>query len=267
VASLTQRGHTGRITAFSRRGLLPRGHAKISAPIPFAWFGDHDPPSTVLSLLRQVRKLVAIASESDIPWQTVFDDIRANGQRLWKNFDETERRRFLRHLRVFWDAHRYRIAPQVEKILHDKRQNGSLQVLAASLHSINRNNKIDIHLMPRHRRDGEEVKCLSIDSIVVTTGPAHGRVVEHNPVLQSLAKQGLLEADQLRLGLRVDPLGQAIGRGGMIEPTLLVVGPLAREQYGELMGMPQVADQPNAVAEHLSARLTPLTPRFDPKTC
>jgi len=250
VASLSRSGHQGRITAFSRRGLLPRGHAKTPVPAPFNWVAERTPPDSVLHLLRQTRAQIA---KTDLPWQAVFDDVRANGQTLWRNFTPTERRRFLRHLRVFWDAHRYRIAPQIEKTLEDRRANGSLRVLAASLVSAQRQgDRINISLRPRRRTAAEQI---SVKHVVITTGPAHGSVVSANPVLTSLAQQELLQADEFGLGVNVDPHGHIINAHGLSEPTLLVVGPLARAQYGELMGLPQVAAQPNAVAEHVARRL------------
>ena len=41
----------------------------------------------------------------------------------------------------------------------------------------------------------------------------------------------------------------------MGNPQLYVAGPLAREQYGELMGMPQVAGQASAVASEIARLL------------
>jgi uncharacterized NAD(P)/FAD-binding protein YdhS len=255
VASLSLRGHTGRITAFSRRGLLPRGHARKAVPVPYSWIDDQELPGSVLSLARRMRAQIAVAAEDDLPWQAVFDDVRANAQKLWRNFSAAERRRLLRHLRVFWDAHRYRVAPQIEKVLEDKQQDGSLRVLAASLRSATyRNDKIDIALRPRRRKDGAP-ELLSVEHVIITTGPGHGTVVSETPVLASLAQQGLLRADEFGLGVEVDAVGQVINANGLSQPTLLVVGPLARAQYGELMGLPQVAAQPNAVAELVASRL------------
>jgi len=256
VASLTRGGHQGHITAFSRRGLLPRGHAKIPVPTPYNWLAEHEPPHSVSSLTRLMRAQIIIAAEHGLPWQAVFDNVRVNGQSLWRNFSATERRRLLRHLRVFWDAHRYRIAPQIEKILEDRQHNGTLRVLAASLASAQRQgNRINITLRPRHHAAAETITA---QYVVITTGPAHGSVVSANPVLTSLAQQDLLRADEFGLGVKVDPHGHVINAQGLSEPTLLVVGPLARAQYGELMGLPQVAAQPNAVAEHVAKRLATL---------
>jgi uncharacterized NAD(P)/FAD-binding protein YdhS len=255
VASLSRRGHKGQITAFSRRGLLPRGHARIPAPAGFSWLASEEAPYGLLRLVRRVRAMVATAPENNLPWQAIFDDVRANGQRLWRGFDTTERRRFLRHLRVYWDAHRYRIAPQIEQILQDKQQDKSLRVLAASMRSAARHHdKIDIVLQKR-RRPREPAARLCVDRVIITTGPSHGTVVDQNPALRSLAEQGHLQPDELGLGIKVDAAGQVIDANGKTNPTLLAVGPLAREQFGELMGLPQVAAQPNAVAAHIAARL------------
>jgi uncharacterized NAD(P)/FAD-binding protein YdhS len=145
VASLARQQHEGRVTAFSRRGQLSRGHA--FAPTPFTWFADLT-PATARGLTRKIRELAAAARSQGLPWQVVMDDVRANGQTLWRNFDITERRRLLRHLRAFWDTHRYRVAPQTECAVRTKLADGSLTVLAASLRAAAGRR---ISLLPRPR--------------------------------------------------------------------------------------------------------------------
>ena len=61
VASLARQHHQGRITAFSRRGQLSRGHAFV--PTPFTWFANHPAPPTALGLTRKIRELVAAAAQ------------------------------------------------------------------------------------------------------------------------------------------------------------------------------------------------------------
>jgi uncharacterized NAD(P)/FAD-binding protein YdhS len=253
VASLEQRKHRGKITAFSRRGLLPRGHAPAAKP--FTWFAGNATPGRALALSQLTRRLVAEGVENGVPWQAVFDDLRGNGRKIWGRLNETERQRFLRHLRVFWDSHRYRIAPQIEAVLQRKMQDGTLTVLAASLTAARPDaEKITLELHPRNTSPGTQQRLLA-HHVTVTTGPAHGKIVEQTPVLRSLARQGLLQADRLGLGVQVDACGRAVADNGQATATLFVTGPLAREQYGELMGMPQVSAQANAVAEHVAEML------------
>ncbi len=253
VASLDQRGHTGNIIAFSRRGLLPRGHA--ACQVPFTWFAANDTPDTALALSQLVRRKVAEAAANGVPWQSVFDELRGNGKKIWDRLGTVERRRFLRHLRVFWDSHRYRIAPQIEAVLHRKMRDGTLVVLAASLtHARPGLDKIALGIHPR-RKPAAHYAQLLVDRVIITTGPAHGTVVEQIPVLRSLARQGLLQPDPLGLGVLVDGHGQVIATNGIAAVDLFVVGPLAREQYGELMGMPQISAQANDVAMYAASLL------------
>lgn len=63
----------------------------------------------------------------------VLDAVRNQGQEIWQALSVADRQRFLRHLRSYWDVHRYRIAPQVAGILEQRQRDGSLRVLAAVL--------------------------------------------------------------------------------------------------------------------------------------
>jgi uncharacterized NAD(P)/FAD-binding protein YdhS len=253
VATLARQHHRGQVTAFSRRGQLSRGHAFTTTA--FTWFADNDLPRTALALSQTIRRLIVQAERQNLPWQAVLDDVRANAKPIWDALNLTERRRLLRHLRTFWDSHRYRVAPQIERAVHEKRADGSLRVLAAALRAAERiDGRIRVTLHPRHR-PAETLLQVTVDTVVVTTGPSHGDVVATNPVLASLAAQSALRADELGLGIKVDAHSRAIRPDGTPDPALFVAGPLAREYFGELMGLPQVAAQPSAVADGLAALL------------
>jgi uncharacterized NAD(P)/FAD-binding protein YdhS len=253
VATLARQDHRGRVTAFSRRGQLSRGH--VFPPRPFAWFADNPPPHTALALSRGIRARIAEAAAAGLPWQAVLDDVRANARRLWDALDLTEKRRLLRHLRSYWDSHRYRVAPQVERAVAEKRADGSLRVLAASLRGLTREaGRIAVTLHPR-LAPPSVLERFEVDTVIVTTGPAHGGVVAGKPVLASLAAAGALRADALGLGIDVDEQSRALRADGTADAALYVAGPLARARFGELMGLPQVAAQPSAVAAHISDRL------------
>ncbi|MCS5881621.1 hypothetical protein LNP17_24850 [Klebsiella variicola subsp. variicola] len=45
-----------------------------------------------------------------LSWQVVLDAVRQQGQRIWQALSVADRQRFLRHLRHYWDVHRYRVA-------------------------------------------------------------------------------------------------------------------------------------------------------------
>jgi len=248
VASLAKAGHRGPVTAFSRRGLLPRGHAFEATDL----IGDFatDPSPTALDLLMRIRAEVAKAVGRGLPWQVVLDAVRRDGGTVWGALSLAERRRLLRHLRPFWDVHRYRVAPQPEAQLKAWQAEGRLEVMAASLAAVEATEDA-VRVILRRRRDGKRIEVQAA-AIILATGPAHDRLFEQIPALAGLAAAGRLEADPLGLGIAVDPQSRVIDREGKGDDRLWVAGPLARARFGELMGLPQVLTHSETVAKSLA---------------
>ena len=251
VASLEAAGHRGPVTAFSRRGLLPRGHA-LDATTLVGDFATR-PSATALALLRRIRAEIRRAEGAGQAWQAVLDAVRRDGRVVWQALPLEERRRVLRHLRPFWDVHRYRIAPQPEAAVRRWRATGQLEVLTASLNAI-APGPAGIDASLRLRRSGAAVRR-SFDAVLLATGPSHDRLFDTSPPLASLAAAGSVQADPLGLGLAVDTRSRAISRDGTGDSSLWVAGPLARGTFGELMGLPQVLTHAEEVAKAVADEL------------
>lgn len=244
VATLHRHGHRGPVSAFSRRGLLPRPNLSGAyQPTPLDY--QHPQASTVLAWLRRIRREIAA---SGLPWQLVLDDIRLNGQRIWQQLSLDEQRRFLRHLRPWWDVHRYRIAPQVSQVLEQWLTSGQLTVSAARLGAVRAaGQQIELTLQPRRA----PARQLTVDRVIITTGPAHGSLLSSDALLHQLTIAGIIQPDPLALGIAVNALSQTLNRSGQANPHLYVAGPAARGRFGELMGLPQVAEHAESVARQL----------------
>lgn len=251
IASLRRRGFRGRITALSRRGLRSRGHA----PTPRTSDADFstDPCRTALGLLRRVRAAVAADVARGFTWHAALNQMRDQGQAAWAALDLDQRARLTRHLRVFWDVHRFRIAPQVEEVLDAEVARGNLSYRAARL--ISAEETPDGIRVTLHPRGAAEPVTETFDTIIVTTGPSHGGATRANPALRTLAEDGLITPDALGLGLSVTGLCHAIDAEGRASDTLLVVGPLARGHVGELMGVPEVTRHAETTAATLAKQL------------
>lgn len=247
IATLHRHGHRGPVMAFSRRGLLPRPNLSGQfAPRPLDYSQPQIPSAR--AWLRRIRQEVAVAAREQLPWQLVLDDIRVNGQRLWQQLSLNEQRRFLRHLRPWWDVHRYRIAPQVSAVLEQQQQSGQLNVQAARLDAVRAQGAdIVLHLQPRFAA----AQTLTVDRLIITTGPAHGGLLQSNELLQQLASAGTIQADPLALGILVNTRSQTLRPDGTPNSHLYVAGPAARACFGELMGLPQVAEHAESVARQL----------------
>lgn len=250
VASLDRQGHRGPIVALSRRGLRSRGHPQVASE-PFGDFTQ--PPPRASTLLQAVRRTIRDAGCQGISWHAVIDAVRAHAQTFWPTLPPAEQSRIVRHLRVFWDVHRFRIAPQVEAILDRRIAERNLRVLTASVISATPQSH-DLQIVIRHRRRGE-TETLHADHVIVTTGPAHGAIFATQPFLAALGNAGLARPDHLGLGISCDAASRALDASGRPHDSLFVAGPLSRATFGELMGLPQVSAHARAVADAVARSL------------
>lgn len=256
VASLARTGHRGPITSISRRGLRSRGHS----PFPQEPFGEFEsaPTHSATALLRLVRQTIAKAEASGQTWHAVIDQVRGHGHAIWQNLPVAERRRIVRHLRPFWDVHRFRVAPQVEDVLEEAIAAGRMEVVAASVSNARRKGEeIHVILRRRHALPLERV----YDAVVVTTGPAHGGILDSQPWLRDLRALGNLQLDPTGLGIACNEHSEAVAADMTADPSLLISGPLARGTFGELMGLPQITEHAAFVAGELAAKIMPTAER------
>lgn len=251
IASLRRRGHKGVITALSRRGLRSRGHA-ATVQEPFGDFVSH-PSRTAVSLLRQVRQAIRDARAIGCNWHAVFDALRTQGGEIWRALPVAERRRLVRHLRPYWDVHRFRVAPQIEAVIAQGLERGDVRVIAGSVQEVAKvGETIAVEVRLRHRGQREHFE---FDACIITTGPAHTGVLSSQRWLGDLALAGHLCPDAVGLGLACDTHSRAIGRQGKGDDTLFIAGPLARGTFGELMGLPQVNDHAIFLAAEVARQL------------
>ncbi len=251
IAKLDARGHRGRIVMISRRGLRSLGHA----PRPFPPEGDFigEPARSATELLGAVRRAVRRATAAGRTWHPVLDAVRAQGDGIWRALTPDARRRIVRHVRPFWDIHRFRIAPQIDAVLDRKLADGLLELRKARLGAAQADAagiSIDLRDVRRKATTRE-----TFDTIIVATGPAHRDIVRVQPYLRELADLGYVALDAMGLGLHTSGKGRAIGVSGRPEPTLFIAGPLARGTFGELMGLPQVSNYALFIAEEARVEL------------
>ena len=251
VAGLYARGHPGSITMVSRRGLRSRGHAR--APFPPEGEFVSPPARTATALLARVRAAMARAEAEGRTWHSVIEGLRQQSGAIWSGLTLDGRRRLVRHLRPYWDVHRFRVAPQIEAVLDAKLADGSLRLRRARLGAVARNgDRLAVEL-----RDLRLAAATTedFDRIVLATGPSHGDVLRTQPFGRELAEAGALTLDPTGLGLDVNLESNALDVGGEADPTLFVAGPLARGAFGELMGLPQVALHAQFVADRVAKAL------------
>lgn len=215
-------------------------------------YGDFvsSPHLTVVALLRAVRATIIQAEGNGSSWGAVMDALRVQGLEVWSSLPLEEKKRFLRHVRPFWDAHRYQMAPQLAAIIETECGAGTLDIRAARVQAVAlQGEQFRVRLKSRRTGEPEEE---NFDAVVNCTGPDHARVVETNSVLRSLSAAGLICPDAFGLGLHTDLSARAVGRSPEPSADIFVAGPLARATFGELMGLPQVSQHAALVAQEVA---------------
>ena len=242
ILTLDATGFGGRIVALSRRGLAPRGHAErepMGAP-------TGELPSDCVGLLRRVR-----ARSAEIGWRSAVHELRSVTQDLWAGASETERRRFLRHLRPWWDVHRHKIAPAIADRIEEMQQSARLVVAGAKLTSAEPE---DDHALVRFRpRGSDREESLRVARIVNCTGPEADIVRSGEPFLSALLGSGRIRPDPLRIGIDVDSECRAIDAEGRASDRLYAIGPVTRGAFWESVAVPDIRVQAERIAERIMA--------------
>ncbi len=240
--TLEATGFRGRIVALSRRGLAPRVHG-LREPMVAA---REDLVPGCIAMLRRVR-----ARTEEIGWRSAVQELRTVTQWLWAEADMAERRRFLRHLRPWWDVHRHKLAPAVGATIETMRAEARLAVAGGRIVSIER---IEGGAEIRFRIRGQEkVEQLRVARIINCTGPESDIAKAGEPLLDALLAAGAIRQDALRVGIDVDAQCRAIGADGQASGTLSVVGPVTRGTFWESVAVPDIRGQAAMVAERLTA--------------
>lgn len=245
VLSLHQQGHKGKIHIVSRRGLQPQVHKATS---PYHSFLKAESPQTIRALVRDVRTEVKLAASRSIDWRPVIDALRLETQALWQNLSLKEKRRFLRHVRIYWDVHRHRVAPTVAQVLTELTQNRQIISYAARIQAY-QEDADGVNVVIRKRGSGEET--LRVGLVVNCTGPqSNYRRIEH-PLVQQLLESGLIRPHEVNLGLDVAANGAVIDAAGNISEQLYTLGPPEIGQKWETIAVPELRKQAQELAEEL----------------
>jgi len=249
VLSLIDHGHGGRIVAMSRRGLLPQVHRRVE-PMRFD-AADLPYGTDLVYLLRWFRGIVKWNAERGGDWRAVIDGIRPFTQTIWQNLPLAAKRRFLEHLRAWWDIHRHRMAPDVDVRLKALIATGRLEVVAAKLIAVEPAGSL---AHARYRRRGEAVvETLDVAKIVECKGIVTNPQDTTNPLLRCMLEQGLARVDPLRIGIEVAGDCAVVDRSGRTSSRLFAVGPLTRAAFWEIVAVPDIRVQCAELAKRLSA--------------
>lgn len=248
VLDLHSRGHRGKITAVSRRGFMPLPHQDVG---PYqAFLNPESLPKTVMDLMRVVRREVEAAAAKGIDWRGVLDSMRPQTQALWRGLPVAERRRFLRHVRPYWEVHRHRVAQPVAAEIEELRRTDKLVVMGGRLQNVELG-ATGVSMTVTARKD-KTVHRIEATWLVNCSGPQLDYDRISDPLIRSLFDNGLARPDSLSLGLDLGDDYRLVSRSGVASEVLFALGPPIRGNLWETTAVPDIRKQCEAVARHLT---------------
>ncbi|HET9352582.1 MAG TPA: FAD/NAD(P)-binding protein [Sphingomicrobium sp.] len=240
VLSLDEARLRGRITALSRRGLIPRAHAEHGvSPVTL----EEVPKGSLKRLWRWLLNRGAA-----VGWRAAVDSLRPHSHAIWQSLDEVQQRRFLRHVRPWWDVHRHRIAPEVAGRIRRLVQLGQLEIVAGRVTDMwTDGQQLDVAI---RRRGMKQATDHRFALVVNCTGPLGSISASEDPLIRSLFERGLARPDLLDLGLEVDGGSRVAG-----SERAWAIGPLTKGRYWEITAVPDIRGQVAQLAFDIAEEL------------
>lgn len=247
VLSLHFENFRGKIHVISRRGLLPKAHAKAEK-LPL-WLNYKEAALSVRSLLRQFRALLATPGIYQDNWRGLIDALRPYSPEIWQALPLTEQRRFLRHLRPYWDNHRHRLSPITAASLKEIENSGQLHYHSGRVENFEfAKDKVEVTIRTRgknHRR------ILAVDRVMNCTGTeCDYRKLQH-PLVTDLLAKGLAQPDAISFGLAVAADGAVLDESGNKSSTIYTLGPPQKGTFWETTAVPEIRGQAFYLAKNL----------------
>ena len=247
AVALLGAGEDSQVVMVSRRGLLPAVHSSCLPAPDLPRFPAH---GSLASIVREILARVAWMKSNGYCWRLAVDSMRPVSNQLWTGLAPGEQRRFLRHLKPYWEPHRHRMAPDMARRIQSLRSQGRLSVLAGQIAGISQ--KSDCIEVLVALRDGMEERLI-VDRVINCTG-----IVEHynenpRPLIRSLIADGEATANDLGIGFRTDSRGALRNSAGSAAQVLFTLGPPRRGELFETTAVPEIRAQAAELARLLLA--------------
>ncbi|WP_017655534.1 FAD/NAD(P)-binding protein [Fortiea contorta] len=243
MVALNQKGFRGKIHAVSRHGLMPVRHQNT---VPYPVFLDVETaPKTARELLHLIRQHGRLSQN----WRAVIDSLRPLTAQLWSALPLSEQRRFLRHIKAYWEVHRHRIAPEIADVLDAAVESGQLRHYGGRIQSCQPTEN-ELNVTIRERGTGEDI-VLRVNRVINCTGANGNYCGAKQPLIASLETQGLIRPHALGIGIDTAANGALIAADGKISQMLYTIGTPRKANLWETTAVPEIRVQAAKLALEL----------------
>jgi uncharacterized NAD(P)/FAD-binding protein YdhS len=250
--TLSELGWQGAISAVSRTGLMPLSHFQ---GIPYPDFPPADPTKLGLEGLKKLMEehCQRLRDRGENP-AIVVDKLRPFTQRVWQSFNREEKELFCRELRTRWNVMRHRIPSTVHERLTAAMSTGKLQVVKGRIAGMSgRDAQIEVRV--EGAGPDRPTTTLQAGWVINCTGPQESYRNSTSLLFQKLLDRGLVQVDDMDMGIRVESRFQVVDGGGYPSSFLYAIGPLLKGSFWETTAVPELRVQAQGAAGSMLAAL------------
>lgn len=248
--SLQELGWQGRIFAVSRNGLLPLSHFKgFEYP---DLLDDESAGIAFPKIFSIFKKHYRAARARNLNPAILVDKLRPFTQRIWQNFSLFEKKQFNRHFRTRWNVVRHRIAPEIHRQLTAAIAEHRLEIIKGRLGDCEESGgKIKIGIESNGAK-----RVIEAGALINCTGPQENYVTSESGLFGSLFARGLIQPDEMNMGIKVAPNFSVLDRKGNPSEILFALGSLLKGTLWETTAVPELRSQAFRLAETIAGQLT-----------
>ncbi|MGW8315793.1 MAG: FAD/NAD(P)-binding protein [Bacteroidales bacterium] len=247
VTGLHKRNHQGRLTAISRRGILPMEQKTVD-PYP-SFYNEIKDLTDVLPVFKIIRQHLRNAEKTGADPRAVIDSLRPHTVDIWMNFPPEEKKRFLRHLFRYWEIIRSRIPPDSDEIIRKLLHSGQLRILKGRLKRIDTvNEPLEIEYLDR---DTGTVKNEKAHYIINCKGPDLDYEHIETRLIRNLVSKKIIHCDPAHLGIDALPDGAVLDSLNRPSDRLYALGPMLKGILWESIATPEIRVQAANLAREL----------------
>jgi uncharacterized NAD(P)/FAD-binding protein YdhS len=246
VLSLRENGFKNKIYCITRSGynVLPHRHGGMAYS---GLLEEIEEPFEIEKLFSLFRKHIKRMREFGLSAEPVIDSIRPITQKIWQKLPLEDKRKFLYHLKHYWNVARHRLPTHVADEIQRLRLNRKLIIYRGRLIDINKEGS-DISVRFFRKRDRSE-NTLTVTRIINCSGPIYDITQTANTLLRNLFSSGLIQSDELDLGLKTDSHGALIDSNNKTSESFFTLGSNLRGMLWETTAVPELRVQAEKLAQ------------------
>lgn len=245
-------GFRGNFVSVSRRGLLVAPRRDVP---PWPGFLDAQAlPGSLRAVLRQAIATRHRIRQAGDDWQRLAGAIRPHLPALWAQADNSERRRFIRHLRPYWELGLHRAAPESGAWLQRLDAAGRHRKLTGRVLRLAPATDGRVTVTWQARGEGRP-QTIQVDRVLNTRGFEFDWKRIDDPLLRNLLGKGYVTPHDTGFGIDAHPATGQVLQGGEPRDGLYAVGHPLRGVAWESNAIGEQVAGASATAQALAARL------------